>query len=83
MSIVTWIALGLVVGVLAKFLMPGSDPGGLILTVLIGIAGALLGGLIGTEMGLGRVTGFNLPSVALSTGGAVLLLFAWRMLKGR
>jgi uncharacterized membrane protein YeaQ/YmgE (transglycosylase-associated protein family) len=83
MSLVTWIALGLVVGVLAKFLMPGSDPGGLILTVLIGIAGAFLGGLIGTQMGLGRVTGFNLPSVALSTGGAVLLLFAWRKLKGR
>jgi uncharacterized membrane protein YeaQ/YmgE (transglycosylase-associated protein family) len=72
-----------VVGAVAKFLMPGDDPGGLILTILIGIAGASVGGFLGTRFGIGDVTGFNLPSLAVATGGALLLLFAWRLLKGR
>jgi uncharacterized membrane protein YeaQ/YmgE (transglycosylase-associated protein family) len=83
MGFFAWIALGLIVGVLAKFLMPGDDPGGLIVTVLIGIAGALLGGFLGTRFGWGDVTGFNAGSLALATGGALLLLIAWRMLKRR
>lgn len=83
MGFLTWIALGLVVGALAKFLMPGKDPGGLIPTLLIGVAGAFVGGWLGTQLGFGDVTGFNLPSVVLSTGGALLLLFAWRTLRGR
>ena len=51
MGILTWIVFGLVVGIIAKLLMPGRDPGGFIVTILLGIAGALLGGFIGRAMG--------------------------------
>jgi len=74
--------MGLIVGVLAKFIMPGDDPGGLIITILIGIAGAFVGGFIGSLVGLGDVTGFNLGSIALAIGGALLLLFVYRKVKG-
>ena len=80
MGILTWIALGLVAGVLAKFLMPGKDPGGWIVTILLGIAGAVVGGFIGTRLGWGDVTAFDLRSLALAVGGAMLLLFAYRIL---
>jgi uncharacterized membrane protein YeaQ/YmgE (transglycosylase-associated protein family) len=82
MGILSWIVLGLIVGVLAKWIMPGDDPGGLVVTILIGVAGAFVGGYIGTALGFGTVTGFNLGSLALATGGALLLLFAYRKLKG-
>jgi len=59
MGILSWIVMGLIVGLLAKFIMPGRDPGGLIITILLGIAGAFIGGLIGSYLGLGTVTGFN------------------------
>jgi uncharacterized membrane protein YeaQ/YmgE (transglycosylase-associated protein family) len=78
MGILSWILLGLIVGVLAKWIMPGDDPGGLILTILLGVAGAFVGGFIGTRLGLGDVTGFNLGSLALATGGALLLLWVRR-----
>ncbi len=61
-----------------KFLMPGKDPGGMIITILIGIAGSFVGGFIGSFLGFGRVTGFNLGSLLLAIGGAVLLLFLYR-----
>ena len=80
MGIFTWIILGLVVGVIAKFLMPGNDPGGFIVTILLGIAGALLGGFLGTYFGAGDVTGFNMVSLALAVGGAMLLLLLYRLL---
>lgn len=82
MGILSWILLGLVVGALAKWIMPGRDPGGLVVTILIGIAGAFLGGFLGTRLGLGDVTGFNLGSLALATGGALVLLLAHRKLRG-
>lgn len=81
MGVISWIILGLIVGVLAKFLMPGNDPGGIFITILIGIAGAFVGGGIGSFFGLGGVTGINLISIALATGGAVLLLFLYRLIK--
>ena len=81
MGILSWIVLGLVVGVIAKFLMPGKDPGGLIMTVLLGIAGAFIGGYVGTFLGIGAVTGFSLVSLGLATGGALLLLFLFRMFR--
>ncbi len=81
MGILTWIILGLVVGALAKLIMPGNDPGGLFITILIGIAGAMLGGFLGTMLGLGTVTGFNMGSVAIATGGALILLYGYRRLK--
>lgn len=82
MGIFTWILLGLVVGALAKFVMPGDDPGGIIVTILIGIAGAFLGGFIGTTLGIGTVTGFNMMSILLAIGGSVILLVIYRLIKG-
>ncbi|WPD22511.1 MAG: GlsB/YeaQ/YmgE family stress response membrane protein [Candidatus Electrothrix aestuarii] len=81
MGILSWIIMGLIVGALAKFIMPGKDPGGIIVTILIGIAGAFVGGYIGTFLGLGRVTGFNLGSLLLATGGGVVLLALYRVIK--
>jgi len=83
MGILSWIVMGLVVGILAKWIMPGKDPGGLIVTVLIGVAGAFVGGFLGTALGLGSVTGFNLLSVALAVGGAVVLLFGYRLMSSK
>ena len=81
MGILTWIILGLIVGALAKWIMPGSDPGGLFITILIGIAGALLGGFLSTALGLGDVSGIHLGSVAIATVGALILLFGYRRMK--
>jgi uncharacterized membrane protein YeaQ/YmgE (transglycosylase-associated protein family) len=81
MAILSWILLGLIVGVLAKFIMPGKDPGGIIITILLGVAGAFAGGFIGSSLGLGTVTGFNAVSILLAVGGAVLLLILYRSVK--
>ena len=81
MGILSWIVMGLIVGILAKFIMPGRDPGGFIVTILLGIAGAFLGGFIGSFLGLGAVTGFNLGSILLATGGAVLILILFRAIR--
>ena len=81
MGILSWIVMGLIVGVLAKWIMPGKDPGGIIVTILIGIAGAFVGGFVGSLFGVGKVSGFNLVSIALAVGGALLLLAAYRMTK--
>ena len=81
MGIIAWIVFGLLAGALAKFIMPGKDPGGIIVTILIGVAGAVVGGMIGTQLGYGSVTGFNLHSFVIAIGGAILLLFIYRQLK--
>jgi uncharacterized membrane protein YeaQ/YmgE (transglycosylase-associated protein family) len=60
MGILTWIIFGLIAGVIAKLIMPGKDPGGFIITMLLGVAGALVGGFIGSALGFGAVSGFNL-----------------------
>jgi uncharacterized membrane protein YeaQ/YmgE (transglycosylase-associated protein family) len=73
--------MGLIVGLLAKFIMPGKDPGGIIITILLGIAGSFVGGFIGSLLGLGTVTGFNLGSLLLAIGGAVILLILYRVIK--
>ena len=78
-----WILIGLVAGGLAKFLMPGKDPGGCIVTVLLGIAGAVLGGFIGTVLGWGSFQGFDLRSMGLAVGGSMLLLLIYRTLFSR
>ena len=78
-----WIVLGLVAGVIAKFIMPGRDPGGFIVTIIIGIVGALVGGFISTKLGFGDVTGFNITSIIIAVLGAMLLLFIYRMVKSR
>ncbi len=76
MGILSWIVIGLIVGALAKLLMPGDDGGGFITTTLLGIAGAFLGGAIGTQLGVGAFEGFDPMSMALAVGGAFLLLLA-------
>jgi uncharacterized membrane protein YeaQ/YmgE (transglycosylase-associated protein family) len=83
MGLLSWILLGLVVGALAKWVMPGPDPGGLVVTILLGIAGAFVGGYLGSVLGLGTVTGFNFGSLALATAGALALLWGHRRLRGR
>ena len=81
MGILAWIVFGLVVGIIAKLLMPGKDPGGFIVTMLLGIAGALLGGFIG------RAMGFYGPEQTagwlMSIGGAILLLLVYRLMVRR
>lgn len=80
-----WILLGLIAGALAKFLVPGRDPAGCIITVILGIAGALLGGWIGSLVGWGAVSqnSFDPRSVTLATLGAILVLLAGRLLLRR
>jgi uncharacterized membrane protein YeaQ/YmgE (transglycosylase-associated protein family) len=81
MGILSWIVFGLIAGALAKFIMPGDDPGGFIVTTLIGIVGAVVGGFIGSAMGLGSLTGFDIRSFLIAIGGAIILLFAYRKIK--
>ena len=83
MGILTWIIVGLVAGAVAKLILPGDDPGGIIVTILIGIAGAIVGGLIASAIGLGDVSGFNLGTLLIAIGGAILLLLIYRMVVGR
>ena len=81
MAILSWILFGLVVGVIAKLLMPGRDPGGFIITILLGIAGALLGGFIGRAMGFyGESQG---AGWLMSILGAIVLLALYRMMARR
>jgi len=81
MGILSWIVLGLVAGILAKIIMPGKDGGGFIITVVLGVAGAFIGGWVGSFLGLGTTGGFSLGSVATATVGALLLLIVYRMVK--
>ncbi len=82
MGIISWIVFGLIAGIIAKFIMPGKDPGGMIITSLIGIAGAMVGGFISTSLGYGDVSGFDLRSLGIAIVGALVLLFGYRALKG-
>ena len=83
MGILSWILLGLVAGALAKAIRPGNDPGGCLITMLIGIVGAVIGGFIATKLGWGDVDGFNLYSILVATAGALLALFIWAAVSGR
>jgi uncharacterized membrane protein YeaQ/YmgE (transglycosylase-associated protein family) len=78
-GILAWIVFGLIAGVIAKLVMPGKDPGGFIITILLGIAGALVGGFIGSALGFGGIDGFNLGSFVIAVLGAILLLAIYRM----
>ena len=85
MGILAWVLLGLVAGALAKLIMPGKQGGGIILTIVLGVAGALVGGLLGTYVfGFGDVSGFDLRSIAIAVGGALLVLFLYGLVaRGR
>lgn len=81
MGLLSWAILGLVAGVLAKFFMSGAQNLGIIMTILLGIGGALVGGYISTFFGFGTVTGFNFKSLIISALGAMLIIFIYGKLK--
>jgi len=83
MGIISWIFLGLIAGALAKFLVPGKDPGGFFVTILIGIVGGLLGGFVGSFIGLGRIESFDLGGIIIATLGAIILLILYRLFSKR
>ena len=83
MGILTWIIVGLIAGAVAKLVLPGDDPGGIIVTTLIGIVGAIVGGFIASAIGLGGVTGFNIGTLLIAVAGAILLLLIYRMVVSR
>lgn len=83
MGILSWIVLGLIAGLLAKVVMPGKDPGGFIVTIVLGIAGAFVGGWIGAQLGIATFNGFTLQGILVATAGAVVLLLLYRFIKKR
>jgi uncharacterized membrane protein YeaQ/YmgE (transglycosylase-associated protein family) len=83
MGIISWIVVGLIAGILAKLLVPGDDPGGIIVTILIGMLGAVVGGLAVSLLGGTGVTGFNVWSILVATLGAIFLLVLFRLVAGR
>ena len=83
MGILSWILLGLIAEVLAKSIMPGKDPGGIFVTILIDIAGAIVGGFLGSFIGLGKVKSFDLGGIFIATIVAILLLIVYRLLRKR
>jgi uncharacterized membrane protein YeaQ/YmgE (transglycosylase-associated protein family) len=83
MSILAWIVVGLVAGAIAKLLMPGNDPGGFILTILLGIAGAIVGGFIAVALNISNgIDDFDIGTIVLAVLGAMLLLAAYRLVVG-
>ena len=81
MGIISWIIFGLIAGILAKWIMPGKDGGGFIVTVILGIVGAVVGGWISTLFGFGRVDGLNSASCAVAVLGATAVLFIYRKVR--
>lgn len=84
MGLLAWLMFGLIAGAIAKLIMPGKDPGGCLVTSLIGIAGAVIGGYIGTTVfQFGGVTGFNTRSFLIAILGAIVLLSIYRLFIAR
>jgi uncharacterized membrane protein YeaQ/YmgE (transglycosylase-associated protein family) len=76
--------IGLIAGILAKWVMPGPDPGGVIITILVGVAGALIGGfVVNSLLGGPGVSGINLTSILVATLGAIILLAIYRLITRR
>ena len=83
MGLISWIVVGLVAGLLARWIMPGSDPLGFILTILLGMAGASVGGFVVSILGGTGATGFNVWSILVASLGAILLLFLYNLVTRR
>lgn len=84
MGIIGWIVLGLLAGAIAKAILPGDDPGGIFVTMLIGIAGAIVGGFIASALGIGELDEFfDIGTWIIAIVGSLLLLVAYRAIAGR
>ena len=84
MGIIGWIVLGLIAGAIAKAILPGDDPGGIFVTMLIGIVGAIVGGFIASALGIGDLDEFfDIGTWVIAIAGSLLLLLLYRMLVGR
>nr|WP_311765578.1 GlsB/YeaQ/YmgE family stress response membrane protein [Klebsiella pneumoniae] len=81
MGILSWIIFGLIAGIIAKWIMPGKDGGGFIVTVILGIIGAVVGGWISTLFGFGKVDVFNFGSFVVAVIGALVVLFIYRKVR--
>lgn len=81
MGILSWILFGFIAGLIARALTPGSGPRGCLITSVLGIAGAAIGGWIGTQLGLGTVEGFDVRSLFLAIIGSILLLLAFGLIQ--
>ncbi|HWA48473.1 MAG TPA: GlsB/YeaQ/YmgE family stress response membrane protein [Dongiaceae bacterium] len=81
MGILSWILFGLLAGIVAKFIMPGRDPGGFIVTILLGVVGAFVGGFIAAQFGFGDVMMFDLRSFIIAVAGAILVLVIYRAIR--
>jgi uncharacterized membrane protein YeaQ/YmgE (transglycosylase-associated protein family) len=83
MGIISWVMVGLIAGLLSKWIIPGSGPAGFIITALIGMAGASMGGFIVRLFGGAGATGFNVWSLVVATLGAIILLFLYGLIARR
>ena len=83
MGILSWIVFGLIIGIIARFLMPGRDPMGIILTCFLGITGALLGGYVATSFGFGNMQESSIGSLVIAIVGAMVLLAIYRLVLGQ
>ena len=84
MGILSWIIVGLIAGALAKFIMPGKDPGGILVTMLIGVVGAVIGGfVVGLVVPGDLISGINITTIIVATLGAIILLAIYRWYVGR
>ena len=83
MSILAWIVVGLIAGWLAKMISPGPERSGLLMTLIIGVIGAVVGGWVFNYFGRAGTTGITLYSILVATVGAVVFLSVWKMVAGR
>ncbi len=81
-GIISWFIIGLIAGIVGKLIMPGRDPGSFLLTIIIGMAGALIGGFVVRLLGGAGITGFNVWSILVAILGAVILLAIYRLFAG-
>jgi uncharacterized membrane protein YeaQ/YmgE (transglycosylase-associated protein family) len=78
MGILALLVLGLLAGLVAKLILPGNDPGGLIVTMVIGVVGAFVGGLLASALGFGGLSGFDFRTFVIAVIGSIILLLIWR-----
>jgi uncharacterized membrane protein YeaQ/YmgE (transglycosylase-associated protein family) len=83
MTLIALLLMGLIAGAVAKLLLPGDDPGGILITMVIGVVGAFLGGFLAAALGLGGLSGFDFRTFVIAVIGSILLLLVYRAVEGR